>query len=363
MSNVFCLRNLQESSIQPNYDNILVYNTIEESFSSETFRFLMEMNNAYREESKIFYRTVMESGNDFDVINEGVSEFLGKIKEIIAKFIKFLKSLLDRFSIMLHKMVGSDKYLAKNKDKLLAFDAIDNFDIDGYVFTITGNIPAVNALAAFNSDFLKINFDVKEGDTFKQAIQNQYDKFANELEDKYDKFRAEVIGEDGYITQSDFGQELFAVYRDGRTSTANIEINSAKITEALGRFNNFSELEKANKKIQHQLEKDYKEIEKKVARMARGVRDKDAPKTLTVNVDSDYASVEPFKVTNDEMNTLDMFIKAKANQILEMSNIHSMAFSYKLDAIKDCYNQDKKILYKALNQIAKNHKGGQSYDN
>lgn len=363
MSNIFCLENLQESNIQPNYDNILIYNTIEESFSSETFKFLMEMNDAYREETKIFYRTVMESGNDFEIINEGVSDFLSKVKEIIAKFIKFLKSLLERFSIMLHKMVGSDKYLKKNSDKLLAFDVVDNFEIDGYEFTITGNIPAVNALASFTEDFLKINFDTKQGDTtFKQAIQNQYDKFTSEIENKYDKFRAEVIAQDGYITQENYGEELFAVYRDGRTTTATIEINSAKVSESNNRFKNYADLEKANKKIQQQLEKDYKEIEKKVSSMVKGIKDKDS-KLLTVNVDSDYASVDKFKISNDEMNTLDMFIKAKANQILEMSNIHSMAFSYKLDAIKDCYTQDKKILYTALKQIAKNHKGGQSYDN
>ena len=55
-------------------------------------------------------------------------------------------------------MVGSDKYLIKNADKLTAFDNVDNFEINGYNFTIEGSIPVVNALAAFNEDFLKINF-------------------------------------------------------------------------------------------------------------------------------------------------------------------------------------------------------------
>lgn len=357
MSNIFCLRNLQESTFVPNYDNTILYKEIEESFTAETFRFLIEMNDAFREENKIFYRTVMESGNEFEIINEGVSDFLAKIKEIIAKFIKFIKSLFERFSVLFHKMVGSDKYLIKNADKLTAFDNVDNFEINGYNFTIEGSIPVANALAAFNEDFLKINFDFKEGEEIQSAIQNQYDKFTSELENMYDEFRAQVIGQDGYISQEDYGEELFAVYRDGQTSTSVIEVNSAKVSECYHRFKNYKEIEKDIKKIQTQLEKDYKEIESKVKKMVTSVRDKES-NTLNVSVDSNYAEVKDFKLKNSEMNTLDMFIKAKADQIMQMSNIHSMAFSYKLDAVRDCYKQDKNILYKALNQIAKNHKGG-----
>ena len=209
MSNIFCLRNLQESTFVPNYDNTILYKEIEESFTAETFRFLIEMNDAFREETKIFYRTVMESGNEFEIINEGVSDFLAKIKEIIAKFIKFIKSLFERFSVLFHKMVGSDKYLIKNADKLTAFDNVDNFEINGYNFTIEGSIPVANALAAFNEDFLKINFDFKEGEEIQNAIQNQYDKFTSELENKYDEFRAQVIGQDGYISQEDYLHQAY----------------------------------------------------------------------------------------------------------------------------------------------------------
>ena len=358
MSNIFCLRNLQESAFLPNYDNTILYKEVEQSFTSETFKFLMEMNDAFREENKIFYRTVMESGDEFEVINEGVSNFLDKIKDIINKFIKFLKSLFERFSILFHKMIGSDKYLIKNSDKLTAFDNVDNFEINGYNFTIDGSIPSAIALVSFNEDFLQINFNFKEdANGVAQAIQNQYDKFTAELENKYDKFRADVIGQDGYISAEDYGEELFSVYRDGQTTTSVIEVDSAKVSECYRRFKNYKEIEKEIKKIQTALEKDYKEIESKVKKLVTSVKDKDA-NSLNVSVDSDYATVDDFKLTNSEMTKLDMFIKAKADQIMQMSNIHSMAFSYKLDAVKDCYVQDKKILYKALNQIAKNHKGG-----
>ena len=48
-------------------------------------------------------------------------------------------------------------------------------------------------------------------------------------------------------------------------------------------------------------------------------------------------------------------MKSKATQIKEMSTIHTQAFTAKLAAAKDCYSQDRKVLYKALYKI-KGHK-------
>ena len=50
-----------------------------------------------------------------------------------------------------------------------------------------------------------------------------------------------------------------------------------------------------------------------------------------------------------------MYMKAKVTQVNQMSSIHSMAFSAKLQAAKDCFVQNKAILYKALAKI-KSHK-------
>ena len=61
-------------------------------------------------------------------------------------------------------------------------------------------------------------------------------------------------------------------------------------------------------------------------------------------------------VSQDTLNKLDLYMKAKADQVVKMSSIHSMAFSYKLDAITDRTKQDKKILYTALSKVTKDLK-------
>ena len=61
-------------------------------------------------------------------------------------------------------------------------------------------------------------------------------------------------------------------------------------------------------------------------------------------------------MSGDLLIQLDTYVKAKVDQITEYSNIHTLAYSAKLDALKDCFKQDKTILYKALYRIKGNSK-------
>lgn len=52
--------------------------------------------------------------------------------------------------------------------------------------------------------------------------------------------------------------------------------------------------------------------------------------------------------TFDKLNN---YMKVQSAKVNEMCTIHTQAFTAKLEAAKDCFKQDKKILYKALNKI------------
>ena len=58
-----------------------------------------------------------------------------------------------------------------------------------------------------------------------------------------------------------------------------------------------------------------------------------------------------FSMSADLMYKLDLYTKAKVDQITEFSNIHTLAFSAKLDALKESYKQDRALLYTALLKI------------
>ena len=56
-------------------------------------------------------------------------------------------------------------------------------------------------------------------------------------------------------------------------------------------------------------------------------------------------------VPGDLLIQLDVYTKNKVDEIQEISNIHALAFSAKLDALKCCYKQDRALLYTALSKV------------
>ena len=54
---------------------------------------------------------------------------------------------------------------------------------------------------------------------------------------------------------------------------------------------------------------------------------------------------------NETMQQLNLYVKLVTEQVIKMTTIHSLAFSYKLDALKESYKQDRALLYTALLKI------------
>lgn len=339
--------------------NVLESSFVEESYFVSTLDFITESKREMREYSKELYKNILE-GVEYEVVNESFNDFFTKVKDIIDKFLKFIKSLFDRFSTYLHKMIASDKYIIKNKDLFKKFNNDDHkFDIEGFYYTFDEDVPAINALADFNKDFIKLDFDImngkKDDKEYIKYITTQDSKLKGELNNgSYDRFRAEVLGKENYeITQGEFAEELFEIFRNGYNKKDTITIDEENLMASLSYFQNYSDLEKEIKKTKDKIEKEYKAIEKSLHKLITKGDNVEKAVTLVVNPDYDGYSGDTFVSSQEVLTKLNLFIKTKTNQVMEMSSIHSMAFSYKLDAITECYKQDKKILYTALSQIQK----------
>lgn len=362
-SQVFNTKNLLVNE-QMNYVNVLestMDTDTDHSFFIESLNFLVEMKEEYNTHNKKFYKTILESQGEFSIINEGFNEFFNMIKSIIEKIINFVKKLFNRFITLIMGMVSSEKYIRRNKDYLSKFDSKYNFNYDGFKFTFSGNVPSLSALTTFNKSFDELKLEekndndnlsslmgsAKEADTSKaaNALRQKYDELLDNLQDNiYDVYRGQTIGTSESISQSEYAEELFKIFRDGETRKSKIEINSSKVMECYDRFDKYEKTTDKVKKDKNQIEKDYtnlkKKIESSLKREANGVH-------VFTHKDSDKLNI----ADKDVINTLDLFVKAKANEIQELSNIHIMAFSAKLDAMRDCFKQDKNILYKALGKI------------
>lgn len=356
---------VSESSLLSRPSNGIDLDSITEGFTqsyfSEALNFCLEQRREFYEANKKFYRTIVESGNDTAIIHEGFGDFFNTVKKIIDKFLDFIKRLFSKFILTMNSFVKSESYLKKCKDEFSKFNGDCNFTMDGYTFTINPDIPVVNAKASWNDNSFFV--DVYDGNTsfsltpadsktsLKDTIKSHSDMLNRAIEtgDWFDNFRAEVLGRThDMIYQDEYAKELFREYRDGKETSSDMDITSTEVMEALNRFTNHDKVLSSVKKTKESVDKEYNAIKKHLDKMM-SINFSGGNKTATIN-DPDGA-FSSHTLTGDEITKMDLYIKAKINQIQQMSSIHTLAFSAKIDAVNDCFKQDKNLLYKALSKI------------
>lgn len=376
-----------------NIENIHTDTDIEKySFMTETYDFILGYTKEYNNSLKEFYSNIMESGDNQEIITEAFDGFFAKAKEIIKKFLAFIKKIFNKFVTKLHSLFKSEKYLEKNKNEFAKFSSEDEFTIKGYNFThlYDSDYPLGEAVDAwFEQDSTTSynlgadsidGYDPKDHDKTQNdivtTITGKYEALIDKLDDWYDEFRGKVIKQDGYpISSSEYDEELKKVFRDDSTEMTDITIDSTAVSKAYQEFHNYQELVKAIEKTRKEIENNYLKLQKALETSAKKEKDGDgiffkfnlstisntyAQDQMTKFNDSDITftkgdSVNNKQITNVIYNKIDMYMKAKVTQVQQMSSIHTMAFSAKLQAAKDCFVQNKSILYKALSKI-KGHK-------
>ena len=333
----------------------------EESYFLSSLEFCKAMHEQFIETNKIFYKTLLESGDDVVVINEGFSEFFEKIREIIKKFIEFLKKLIAKFITALHSLVNSDKYLKKHEKDFSKFNTYTEFDMDLYTFTIDPTVPIACAEDEFEKVFNDINQSILSDSTFKsltldkkvEQLKEKYRILLDDIEDTYDAFRARVIGATSNISSSDYSEELFRIFRDNDDVKSSTTVDASIVNNSLLSFKSHDKTVKLVKERQKAVEKDYKQIEKAIEKMF-SEETSGGNTIIKVNGYGNVSDLSTDIQSSSELKShLDMIAKAQANKVSQFSSIHTMAFGAKLDAITDRYKQDKNILYRALKEIQK----------
>ena len=378
-------------------DNIAQY-----SFVREGYSFILDMMKSYHDADKEFYKNILESYDNSDVITESFSDFFNKIKDIIKKFIEWVKKVFKEFSIKLHSLFRSESYLKKKKNEFAKFSYEDEFEFNGYKFTHINepNIPLAAAYDFINADgenkyfntyqtkldtisrtddITKISDETKRNAEITKRLNKELDtindEFVDSLDDKYDVFRGIVIGQQTPIDSSDYANELFEFFRDGYDSPSSITIDSNFVMEANMRFNAYDKTIKTAEKTKNEIIKDYEKLENALNKLlskksdtkelSGGVKKTVYSYDITNTASNTYASSVISKITKDEDSSkrelidqstydkMDQYIKHLSAAVTTVCSIHTQALSAKLQAEKDCFIQDKKILYKALAKIEK----------
>ena len=413
LNNILLENDNTTSSSTIDIDNIgYVDNDVQRhSFVQEGYDAILEMNAFYCNAEKEFYTKVMGSYGDNGIINESFSDFFNKIKDIIKKFIEWIKKVFKEFVAKLAALVGSEKYIKKNAKLLNKFNSEDEFEFQGYKYTHIESydgIPQAKAVDAFSGSATTNGvMDLSFADKFKGSAEGDYYKFGYSMEDRfgdldtnteadrveinrrkaatekinsdlskkindisdknedfYEEFRGIVIGKANQKFDSrEFTEELFKIFRDDSDSTSSITIDSGFVNDAYRRFDKYKDVVKAIEKNKNDMVKDYEDLEKYLDKMIK--YNKDTHKLdITTSGGREYASrnlgVIDFgdskdgyiydSSTADKMQSL---LKVYSARVSQMCQIHTQAFSAKLEAAKDCFKQDKQILNKAIQKILK----------
>jgi hypothetical protein len=338
--------------------NKLATMDLEESYFSIGVAFINECRDEMTNHKITFYHSLQEATNEVAVL-ESFSDYYSKVKQVIDKFIAFIKNLVNKFIVAMMKFIKSDSYLTKHKKDFDNFSDEDKFTFDGFEYTFSQDIPSPTAALQFNNSLFDDLYASQTAgalsiDAVRTVIANM------DLEKDYNEFRAKVIGKEGesiYVTE--FSDALYEVYRNGDRDTVKIEADKIFIRRTLDRYTHFNTVKTSVERNRNDIEKAYRSVQEQVENIVKRNGDLNVSAFLNklpsdsgiTGIASTSTDVTGIRMSADFMAQLDLYVRAKVDQIQEYSNIHVLAFTAKLDAIKEAYNQDRSVLYTALSKI------------
>lgn len=324
---------------------------LEECYTAQVVAFINECRSEITDKKIVFYKSLNEATNERAVL-ESFADYFAGVRDIINKFIKFLKKLVDKFVVSINKLIKSDNYIKKHKDLFNHIESDMEFEFKGYEYVFSPTVPSPDAALGFNNSLFDDLYSNEKRELTAQSVKDSI--IAMDLEKDYNEFRGKVIGKDGEsIYVSEFSEELYKVYRNEEMDTTNITADAAYIRKCLRKYLDYTNMQK---EVTHQRDaiiKAYEKVQNQVEDITK--RNTDLDKQAFLSRLPNNTTITDIETTAggtmmaaELMTQIDVYVRAKIDQIQEYSNIHLLAFGAKLDAMKECLNQDKNVLYTAL---------------
>lgn len=260
------------------------------------------------------------------------------LTKMINKFIDIIKNVFAHFNAFLMKAANSSSFIYRYKDKILRFDDVIEVDFDRYLYTcIDKNIPKTDIVLNFERELEIFESQLGKFKNFKNKPErldamNQIYKDIKEIivDNFYDRMRASSIAKTISIPEDQFANELFKVYRNGGDFYT-CKINRNEVHDTFNRFTNAKSLIKDVEKQKGEIVSAAKKVEKKLN---------------SISLDSIATNYIPYDLAEEE--AFDRICKLKVDQINNCCKIYTLAFSAKIDALKESISQDRKVLNEVL---------------
>lgn len=308
----------------------------------ESLNILMENNRTINDILKRAHiNLLITESSERDNVYLREFSFSNMIKSIIDFFIDAIKTIFGKFKTLFHKIVYSDNTIDRYADKLKNMTGEFTVSFPRYIYTcFDEDTPSINLKSTFDNDYNRLQEKLKNIADLKIKTERCERMRSLEADVKaevnpayYDTLRQNTIKKTYMISSHDFASELFNVFRDGGKETTS-KITPTEVTNTLNRFTNYKVLLKQVESAKSDTINAAKEIKRKI-------------ESISLQKTNQYY----IPYDTEEEVLFNKILQTKSNQVNEACNIFTMAFSAKLDAIKEAAIQDKKVLFDAIRYI------------
>lgn len=334
--------------------NTLATLDFEESYFVSSIDFLTKLNENFINNKIKLYKALSESSGDNHMILESFSDYFVQTSTILSKALKFIEIKMDNFNDNMESFIKANELIKEYKSKLEEYKMDCRDFEDMYIFNLKENIPDFSIINRYCDslfdDLFKASVTDLSADAVKQVIVNM------ELEKDYDRFRAELIGIEGEVYASEFAGALYKLFHGPREE---ITIKNPEYQEIVDRFFKYADVKAELKESYNTIKTSFDKIEKKVSDICKNNNNltvsaftKLMPGDLQIKkIDGSDINAEGIMMSGDMMIQLDIYCKAKIDQLQKYTDFIIMAFTAKMDAYKDRFMQDRAVILSALDDI------------
>lgn len=308
------------------------------------------------EESDMEIRMTLLSIYDEQCLNEaklGFPKFdlMNIIKKIVRFFIETIAKLFNRFRDIIMQLLYMDstvkRYKGQLKNMTRSIDLSKNSEIVWYNYTyLEASIPNPDLYLKFSENYEVSLTELRKiaNTADKTRLISDIDNLTNGTDtmpdgEFFNKLRGDIIhsgngNKDLIVTSEIYPEQLRMLFRDGATEgfQGKMTITPQQIAKSCDRFLNGKDLVKSIEKQKSTIESAASTMQKKFEKLTA-------------------KSIWGMETDLEVEAAMARYGKKKAGQLADMCNIFLLAFSAKLDAIKEALIMDKQICFTAITYI------------
>ena len=327
---------------------------MDECYFSSCIKVVKKMNEAFTNYKIAMYKTLSFAESN-QMLLESFTDYYVQAESIISDAIKFLENKMESFFNTMEAFIAENKAIIEHKKALL--EEIKHYQDDSrelHTFTIDNNTPNIGALENFNASLFEELFKPQITDFNAESISRTIG--STELEEDYKRFRSNILNlADENISEQEFARALYRVFRNNNgVEDANItEVGIKNMAEVWFGFN---EIKSSLKEDLNAIKNSYEAILKKISTISKnnsglsiGAFTSLLPGDVGVEkIDGHDIDKSGAMMSSNMMLELDVYCKAKLDQLHKYTDIILMAMTAKMDAIKDMYMEYRACLYDAI---------------